>query len=66
MLIICLLIPLVIGFWCAFDARKRGYSRGMATIWFFSTWLILIVALPLYLILRRKYETRRKVVKADL
>jgi FtsH-binding integral membrane protein len=54
MIYIFLIIPLVIGFWCAFDARKRGYSRGMAIVWFFSTWLALIIALPVYLILRRK------------
>ena len=54
-----LLIPVapfifVIAIWVYSDAIKRGYKRNSALRWFFRTWLLLIVFLPLWIIYRPK------------
>ncbi len=54
MWLIIIIIPLLIAWWVATDARKRGYSKGASLVWFLGVWLALIVFLPLYLILRPK------------
>ncbi len=54
MWLIVIIIPLIIAWWVATDARKRGYSQSASLIWFLGVWLVLIVFLPLYLILRPK------------
>ncbi len=54
MWLILIIIPLVIAWWVATDARKRGYSKVAALIWFLGVWLALIIFLPLYLIIRPK------------
>jgi len=54
MWLILIIIPLLIAWWVAIDARKRGYSKSAALIWFLGVWLALIVFLPLYLIIRPK------------
>jgi len=53
-LILGLIIPLVIAIWVGIDAKKRGYSSATAFLWFLGVWLVLIVFLPLYLILRSR------------
>ncbi len=52
MWLIVVIIPLIIAWWVATDARKRGYSKSASLIWFLGVWLALIIFLPLYLILR--------------
>jgi len=54
MWLIIIIIPLIIAWWVATDARKRGYSKSASLVWFLGVWLALIVFLPLYLILRPK------------
>ena len=54
MWLIVIIIPLIIAWWVGTDARKRGYSQSASLIWFLGVWLVLIVFLPLYLILRPK------------
>lgn len=54
MWLILIIIPLLIAWWVATDARKREYSKSAALIWFLGVWLALIVFLPLYLIVRPK------------
>ena len=53
-LLIGIIIPLLVAWWVASDATKRGYSKGAVIGWFLGVWLILIVFLPLYFILRPK------------
>ncbi len=57
-LLVAIIVPLLIAWWVASDATKRGYSRGAVIAWFLGVWLMLIVFLPLYFILRSK-PTRR-------
>ncbi len=52
MWIIIIVIPLLIAWWVATDATRRGYSKSTTLLWFLGVWLALIVFLPLYLILR--------------
>ena len=63
MWLIVITIPLIIAWWVGTDARKRGYSKTASLIWFLGVWLVLIVFLPLYLILRprtpRQSESRQ-------
>lgn len=54
MLLIAIIIPLLIAWWVASDAKKRGYSQGAIIGWFLGVWMVLIVFLPLYFILRPK------------
>ncbi len=54
MLYIAIIIPLLIAWWVASDAKKRGYSQGAIVAWFLGVWLVLIIFLPLYFILRPK------------
>lgn len=51
---IALIIPLLIAWWVASDASKRGYNKGAVIAWFLGVWLMLIIFLPLYFILRSK------------
>ncbi len=57
-IIIGLFIALLIAGWVFSDAKSRGKSTGSATLWFFGTWSLLIVFLPLWLILRPQKEER--------
>ena len=57
LLLISFIIPLLIAFWVASDARKRGYSRSAVIGWFLGVWLLLIVFLPLYLIFRSRQRS---------
>ena len=52
MLYIAIIIPLLIAWWVASDAKKRGYSQAAIVAWFLGVWLVLIIFLPLYFILR--------------
>jgi hypothetical protein len=54
MLLIAVIAPLFVAWWVASDAKKRGYTRGQIIGWFLGVWLLLIVFLPLYLILRSR------------
>ncbi len=54
MLLIAIIVPLIIAWWVASDAKKRGYNQGAIVAWFLGVWLVLIVFLPLYFILRPK------------
>ncbi|RLE07271.1 hypothetical protein DRZ78_03250 [Candidatus Aerophobetes bacterium] len=56
---IAILIPFLIGLWVAMDARKRGYSQWKAFGWFLGVWLLLIIFLPLYFILRPKLSQKK-------
>lgn len=51
---IALIIPLLVAWWVASDASKKGYSKGAVIAWFLGVWLMLIIFLPLYFILRLK------------
>ncbi len=53
-LIISAIIPLLVAWWVSSDAAKRGYSKSAIIGWFLGVWLLLIVFLPLYFILRSK------------
>ncbi|MBE0478476.1 zinc ribbon domain-containing protein [Candidatus Aerophobetes bacterium] len=53
-LLIGLIVPLLVAVWVASDAKKRGYSSAAITGWFAGVFLLLIVFLPLYLILRSR------------
>jgi len=59
-LIVSLIIPLLIAGWVASDARRRGFSRNAIIGWFLGVWLILIVFLPLYLILRNRRKEEKE------
>ena len=59
MMLIAIVIPLLIAWWVASDAKKRGYNQGAIVAWFLGVWLVLIVFLPLYFILRPKSTTLR-------
>jgi hypothetical protein len=61
MWLIIIIIPLIIAWWVATDARKRGYSKSATLVWFLGVWLALIVFLPLYLILRPKTPRQGKL-----
>lgn len=52
MLYIAIIIPLIVAWWVASDAKKRGYSQGAIVAWFLGVWMVLIIFLPLYFILR--------------
>ncbi len=54
MLYIAIIIPLLIAWWVASDAKKRGYSQAAIVAWFIGVWMVLIIFLPLYFILRPK------------
>lgn len=51
---IALIIPLLIAWWVASDASKRGYNKKAVIAWFLEVWLMLIIFLPLYFILKSK------------
>lgn len=63
MLWIAIIIPLLIAWWVASDAKKRGYSQSAIIGWFLGVWMILIVFLPLYFILRSKPTTQASLAK---
>ena len=54
LIIISAIIPMLVGWWVASDDAKRGYSKSAIIGWFLGVWLLLIIFLPLYLILRSK------------
>ncbi len=54
LIIISAIIPILVAWWVASDAARRGYSKGAVIGWFLGVWFLLIVFLPLYLILRSK------------
>jgi len=56
MIWISILIPFFIAIWVAMDAQKRGYSQLKTFLWFLGVWLLLIVFLPLYFILRSRKD----------
>ena len=47
-----MLIPLLVGVWVFLDAKSRGKDLSGALLWGFGTFLLLIVVLPLWLLLR--------------
>ena len=49
---IAMLIPLLVGVWVFLDARSRGKDISGAILWGVGTFLILIIVLPLWLLLR--------------
>ena len=49
---IAMLIPLLVGVWVFLDARSRGKDVSGALLWGMGTFLILIIVLPLWLLLR--------------
>jgi len=54
LIIIGTIIPLLVAWWVASDASKRGCSKSTIIGWFLGIWFLLIFFLPLYLILRSK------------
>jgi len=60
MILISILIPFFIALWVAMDAKKRGYDQFKVFLWFLGVWLILIVFLPLYFILRSRIPPSKK------
>lgn len=63
-IILGIIIPLLIALWVVSDARKRGYNTGAIVGWFIGVWLLLIVFLPLYLILRSRQQPTSQETKA--
>lgn len=63
MLLIAIIIPLLIAWWVASDAKKRGYSQSAIIGWFLGVWMILIIFLPLYFILRSKPSRQTSLTK---
>ncbi|MEA1964789.1 MAG: zinc-ribbon domain-containing protein [Candidatus Aerophobetes bacterium] len=59
-LIVSMIVPLFIAWWVASDAKKRGYSKYAILGWFLGVWLILIIFLPLYLILRNRFSRKEE------
>ena len=49
---------IIVGLWVFSDAQKRGFSTVAAGAWAVGTMLILIIALPLYLLMRPKTSTK--------
>ena len=49
--IIAFIVLILISLWVYKDAEKRGYN---AAAWALSTFVLLIIMLPLYLIMRSK------------
>ena len=49
---IAMLIPLLVGVWVFLDAKSRGKDLSGAMLWGFGTFLLLIIVLPLWLLLR--------------
>ncbi len=49
---IAMLIPLLVAVWVFLDAKSRGKDLSRALLWGFGTFLLLIIALPLWLLLR--------------
>ena len=47
-----MLIPLLVGVWVFLDAKSRGKDFSGAMLWGFGTFLLLIIVLPLWLLLR--------------
>ncbi len=47
-------IALVVAFWVYRDAKIRGKTTAMALLWFAGVFLLLILFLPLWFILRPK------------
>jgi uncharacterized membrane protein len=52
-------IAFVVSIWVLIDARHRGASMGVALLWWFGVFMLLIVFLPLYLIARPKKQPKR-------
>jgi len=56
-------IPFLAAVWVYFNARKRYESAGTAFLWALGVFLMLIIFLPLYFIVRpRPLEEQRAVV----
>lgn len=49
-----LMIGGMVGLWVYSDARKRGKEKGEAAAWGLVTWMVLIIALPCWLLTRPK------------
>jgi len=49
---IAMLIPLIVGVWVFLDAKSRGKDLSGALLWGGGTFLLLIIVLPLWLLLR--------------
>jgi hypothetical protein len=41
-----------IGCWVFMDALKRGKTRGQAMVWAVTTWMLMILVLPLWFLTR--------------
>ena len=65
MILISILIPFFIALWVAIDAKKRGYDQFKVFLWFLGVWLILIVFLPLYFILRSRVPPSKKATSRE-
>lgn len=50
--VLILIVPLIIGIFIGIDAKKRGMS---GFLWGTFTFLLLIVAIPFYLIVKKPY-----------
>jgi hypothetical protein len=49
---IAMIIPLLVGVWVFLDAKSRGKDLSGAMLWGIGTFLLLIIVLPLWLLLR--------------
>ncbi|HEX8235843.1 MAG TPA: hypothetical protein VF600_07785 [Abditibacteriaceae bacterium] len=52
--LLCVFIAGIVAIWVAFDALRRGKTRGAAIAWGMGVFMVLIVFLPLYLVMRDK------------
>ena len=54
--VIGLLIAAMVGFWVATDAQKHGMNQPV--LWGIGTFLLLIVFLPAYFVVRHRHDMR--------
>lgn len=55
--LIGLFIAFIVALWVFSDAKARGKSGGSAFLWFLGTFILLIIFLPLWLIVRPKLSS---------
>ena len=60
--LLALVILLITSAWVFSDAKARGKSGGSAFMWSLGTFLLLIIFLPLWLIVRPKLSSELTVI----
>ncbi|MBP2656818.1 MAG: hypothetical protein H6Q73_4387 [Firmicutes bacterium] len=60
MMFLGLIVAGFAAYWVYNDAKGFGYDNGSAAMWALGTFLLLIVVLPLYLVIGRKPQYKRR------